>query len=592
MIKYINLISKIHFIIGKKNIFDLYKIISLILIASILEVFGVTLIIPALNFLLDPDKVLTALDHKINNELIENLFLQLKSLPLRQAGMIIFGFVFVFFTFKFLYLLLVAWLTSKYVLDIQKYITTKLFKTYIDREYFFFFKSNSSLLSSNVLKESSVFAGTVMNSFITIVTEGSIILGFVILILLFNLQLSVIIILITTLIIIIYYNLIKGKVSIWSYERQKHDALKLKNLNESFENIKIIKFLALENFFINKFNFHNNIATDMDRNTFFLSKVPSISLEYLVLILLVVSAVVILMSTVNSNELIIQLALYAAVAFKMLPSINRSLNSLTGLKYGTPVINLLYKELIQSHKIQIDQNLINEKKNKSREISFQNEIELKNISFKYDNNDRYVLKDTSIKIKKNDFIGIIGESGSGKTTFLNIFLTLLDFNSGEYLVDKKKLSKCEYIFWRKRMSFVPQEPYLIDDTLLKNIAFGIDDNSINIDKVKKCLEMAQFNIKQKNLDTKIGEKGIRLSGGQKQRILIARALYNEPNIIVMDEPTSSLDIDTEKKIIQSINNLSKTKTILLVSHRKTVLEKCNKIFEIKEGKLLKVNEAD
>ena len=145
---------------------------------------------------------------------------------------------------------------------------------------------------------------------------------------------------------------------------------------------------------------------------------------------------------------------------------------------------------------------------------------------------------------------------------------------------------------RSRISFVPQEPYLIDDTLIKNVAFGIEDDLINIDQVKMCLDTAQFNIKEKNLNTIIGEKGVQLSGGQKQRILIARALYNNPDIIVMDEPTSSLDVDTEQRIIQSINKLSENKTIILVSHRKTVLQKCNKIFELKEGKLSNINETN
>jgi ABC-type multidrug transport system fused ATPase/permease subunit len=326
----------------------------------------------------------------------------------------------------------------------------------------------------------------------------------------------------------------------------------------------------------------------MDRNNFFFSKVPNIGLEYLVVILLVVSVTVIFTTSTNINGLITQLAVYAAVAFKMMPSINRLLNSLTGLKYGAPVINLIFNELnnkrINSFDSKNPQDSLNNK------IKFENEIELNNINFKYEGTENYVLENITIKIFKNDFIGIIGESGSGKTTFLNIFLTLLQSSSGEYLVDKNKIKEENLNSWRKRISFVPQEPYLIDDTLLKNIAFGVDDNLIDVEKVKKCLETAQFNIKEKNLDVTIGEKGVQLSGGQKQRILIARALYNDPDIIVMDEPTSSLDADTEKKIIQSINKLSKNKTILLVSHRKSVLQKCNKIFEIKNKGMHLVNE--
>ena len=174
-----------------------------------------------------------------------------------------------------------------------------------------------------------------------------------------------------------YYFFIRKKVNIWGKRRQEHDALKLKNLYQSLENIKIIKFLGLENFFKKKFYHHNSIATDMDRNAFFLSKVPNIGLEYLVLILLVISVAVIFLSSVDTNELITQLALYAAVAFKMLPSINRSLNSLTGLKYGVVVVDLLHKELNQNILNKSITNLSDENKKNKTEISFQNEIELK-----------------------------------------------------------------------------------------------------------------------------------------------------------------------------------------------------------------------
>lgn len=588
MIKYIKFISKIHFIIGKKNTFDLYKISLFVLFATILEVLGITLIIPALNFLLNPNNMISILEQKLSLEFFGGFLSLLKSSSVLEIGIFIIALIFILYTFKFLYLLFVSWVSAKFVLDIQKYVTEKLFILYLNEDYKFYLKSNGSILSSTVLKESSVFAGTIMSSVIVLLTEVSMMIGFILFILLFNPNLSIIIICISSIIVGIYYSLIKKKVRSWGKKRQVHDALKLKNLYQSFENIKIIKLMGIENFFKKNFFYHNRIAADMDRNTFFLSKVPNIGLEYLVIILLVVSVATIFFTSTNINELITQLAVYAAVAFKMMPSINRSLNAITGLKYGAPVINLIFEELnkkrINAVESEYSENNLNE------EIRFENEIKLENLYFSYEGLKKPVLENISITISKNDFVGIIGESGSGKTTFLNIFLTLLQSSSGKYFVDQKEIKEKNFNSWRKRISFVPQEAYLIDDTLQKNIAFGVEDKLIDIEKVKKCLETAQFNIKEKNLETIIGERGVQLSGGQKQRILIARALYNDPDIIVMDEPTSSLDIETEKKIIHSINELSKNKTILLVSHRKSVLEKCNKIFEIKNRKINLVHE--
>jgi len=582
---YFKFISNVHFILGKKKTFLLYKMVLLILVATILEVFGITLIIPALHFISDPEKLIFTLEQSLSSDLFLNILIFLKSMTIKQVGIIFFIFILFIFTFKFFFLILVAWLSSKFIMDIQKHVSEKLFNVYINQEYEFYLKSNSSVLTSTVLKESSVFAGTIMSSIITLITEGSIMIGFAFLLLVFNPQLSLILIAITGIIISLYYTLIKSKVKIWGKKRQDHDALKLKNLYQAFENFKIIKFYGIEKFFKKKFFFHNRIAADMDRNTFFLSKIPNIGMEYLVLILLVVAVIVIVLSSSNINELIIQLGVYVAVSFKILPSVNRSLNSITGLRYGSTVVNLIYNELNKENTEIIKSNKINEEDDQVDQIKFEKEIELKNVSFKYDDNKDHVLKDVSIKIVKNDFIGVVGESGSGKTTFLNIILTLLNSYTGKYLVDGQELRQKDLVKWRKKISFVPQEPYLIDDTLVKNIAFGIDESLINIERVQECLEIAQFNVNKKNLDAVIGEKGVQLSGGQKQRISIARALYNNPDIIIMDEPTSSLDIETEKKIIYSINELSKYKTILLVSHRKSVLSECNKIFEIKEKKI-------
>ena len=581
MRNYINFIRKIHFILGNVYTHNLYKIVLLILFGTILEIFGITLIIPALNFLLNPELTINVIEKKLSSEFFFNLFITIKTYSVFYMGIFIFIFIFFIFTLKFFYLIFVAWLSSKFVLDIQKYVTEKLFTTYINKEYKFYLKSNGSILASTVVKESSVFASTIIGSIIMLLTEGLMIIGCVSLIIIFSPKLSIIILTFSSLIIYVYYTLIKQRVTIWGKKRQDHDALKLKNLYQSFENIKIIKLMGLENFFSKNFFSHNKIATEMDRNSFFLSKIPNIGLEYLVIIILIISVILILISSTDVNELITLLALYAATAFKMMPSINRSLNSLTGLKYGASVVSLIFNELNikkndKFYNIKFDDSATNE-------IKFQNKIELKNINFKYDDSEDLVLDNVSINIFKNDFIGIVGESGSGKTTFLNIFLTLLSPSSGEYFVDKKEIGKENVTSWRKRISFVPQEPYLVDDTLLKNIAFGIDDNLINIQRVIQCLDIAQFSINKKNLNIMIGEKGIKLSGGQKQRISIARALYADPDIIVMDEPTSSLDINTERKIINAINELSKNKTILLVSHRKSVMEKCNKIFEI-EGK--------
>ena len=282
------------------------------------------------------------------------------------------------------------------------------------------------------------------------------------------------------------------------------------------------------------------------------------------------------------EQLLSTVAIFAASAFRMLPSLNRIINSLQNIKLSSSSIPILLKELSLKTIEKINDKSVKYETNKNFDIN------IKDLSFSYKQDKSFVLKNLNLQINKGQCIGIVGESGSGKSTFVDIILGLfLPTEGGVYLNDKSIFLNLNE--WRKNIGYVPQQSILIDDTIKKNIAFGVADEDIDINKILNCLKEVQLDKFVNNLDfgvdTFVGEKGIKISGGQRQRIAIARALYNNPNILIFDEATSSLDKKTEEKIMESIYKFKKNRTLVIVSHRITSLNDCDNIYEIQGGKI-------
>ena len=278
------------------------------------------------------------------------------------------------------------------------------------------------------------------------------------------------------------------------------------------------------------------------------------------------------------DQLVPTLAVFATASFRAIPSLNRVMGSIQSIKYGNAVIKLLYKEFIE---IRTNKNSFI---NNNDKLLFKKKIDFKNLSFSYPLSKKIVISNVNLSISKGETIGIVGASGSGKSTLIDLLLGLLKPTTGEICIDNLNINR-NLDTWQKFIGYVPQTIFLSDDTIIKNVAFGISDNEIDINKIKKALDLAQildhFESLPEGLSTFVGERGIRISGGQRQRIGIARALYNNPLILVLDEATSSLDSQTELEVMKSINLLKGEKTIIIAAHRLSTLEKCDRIIEVK-----------
>jgi ABC-type multidrug transport system fused ATPase/permease subunit len=268
----------------------------------------------------------------------------------------------------------------------------------------------------------------------------------------------------------------------------------------------------------------------------------------------------------------------------MLPSLNRIMSSIQIVKFTQSTLEVLYNEFVG-----INQNRVKAEIGKSQKSNFNSDLFCSKISFSYLNSSNKAIEDISFKILRGQSVGLIGPSGSGKSTLVDIILGLLKPDSGDIKVDGQNLTDC-LRDWQNKIGYVPQSIYLIDDSLRKNIAFGIKEEDIDDDAVIRAIKAAQLEEFVQDLPNKletfVGERGVRLSGGQRQRIGIARALYHDPEVLVLDEATSALDMETEKEVMKSVNMLHGKKTLIIVAHRLTTVEDCDYLYKLEKGKIV------
>ena len=505
-----------------------------------------------------------------------------------QIELIILGMSTVFFVYflKALFLSLISWKQSRFTAYLSASLSERMFNGYLNQPYTFHIQRNSAELLRNIQIE-VVQLCQATQGVLAISVELSMVLG-VSLTLIFIEPVGALSVMVFMFICGgIFYLLIKNKMVIWGTRRQFHVGKINKHLLQGLSGVKDIILSSKQIYFTNVFAKHNYITADVQSKVVLMKIIPRLYLELIAVAGLSIVIILIVLQENAIDKLIPIIGIFVAAAFRMLPSANRIITALQQIQFVKPVINVLYDEfvLIENRK----NSFINDE-NQS-ELYFNYDICLKNINFKYPNSKELALKNINLNIAKGETIGFIGDSGSGKTTLMDLILGLLQPSSGKIIIDKNQINNA-HKFWKNNIGYVPQSIYLIDDSLRNNIAFGIPKNEINETLVQECIKDAQLKtlIEElpKGLDTIVGERGVRLSGGQCQRIGIARALYNNPDLLVLDEATSSLDERTEKEFMNAINNLYGKKTILIVAHRLSTVKNCNRLYKLQKGQIISV----
>ncbi len=549
---------------------------GMMIIAMLFETLGIGLIIPVINILINPDVVRDFLV-SINMSYFTNL----SDIHLAMALM---SSICLFYLFKNLYLFFFIWWQMKFATEVRISLSTRIYKNYLYKPYNFFLKNNSSILIRNINNETDNFQNALL-SIVVIVSEFLVVIGLIS----FLLYIEPMPILIASIVMGVsayIFNVFSKKgISIWAKERLYHQGEIFKSLMQGFGGFKALRILNRQTYFFDIFNNHIIKYSSADRWFKTLQQAPRLWLEFVAILLLTLIVLTLLILGKGNESLFVILGVYAATAFRLLPSVNKIIMSLQRLKFVLPSVKIIHSEMLSFYS-----SLKTSQENASTSIEslkFLNHISINKLDFSYSDKKK-VLDNIDLLINKNESIGIIGESGSGKSTLIDLIMGLLTPDKGSISVDGVNIDK-GYSKWQSILGYVPQDIYLLDETIKKNIALGLNDEMIDENQVKFSLQAAQLdsliNSLPEGLDTIVGERGVRLSGGQRQRIGIARALYTNPDIIILDEATSSLDFETEKNIMDAIDKLKGIKTLIIVSHRMSTIQDCDKIYEIQNNSL-------
>tara|TARA_Y100000817_G_scaffold314118_1_gene311940 strand:- start:1004 stop:2746 length:1743 start_codon:yes stop_codon:yes gene_type:complete len=572
------------FILSRKNKIDSIFLFFFILLSVFFEMIGIGLIIPLLTTLSDVGD--GGQNNLFNLSSVFNFVGYEKNLSKQNIISISVIFLTVIYFIKTIFLNFLAWFQSKYINNLVAEIKFKLFKRYMFQDYTFHLQRNSSKLIQNVINEIELMINVFFLSLITFTSELFVVFGISIILIFvepLGFLMSMILFGITSIIFFLYT---KKKVKKYGEKRLTNETLSIKNLQQGIDGIKAIKVAGVENNFLDYFKTNIDKIASVASSMLILQTIPRYYLEFLAVISLAGLIFFLLFLDYTFNSLLVIVGLFAAASFKILPSVNRILSSFVNMRYGLASVEVVYNDL----KLNVPKNYIDSVT--SEKLLLKSRIELENINFKYPNTDKFILKNLNLIIDANSMIGIVGKSGSGKTTLVDLIIGILNPTDGKILVDKKDMIKTKRA-WQNNVGYIPQLIYLLDDTIKINIALSGKSKNIDDQLISKAMHLSNssdfINKLPMGVETTVGEFGVRLSGGQKQRVGIARALYNEHDLLVFDEATSSLDEETEKEIIKTINSMKSKKTIIICSHKKEILEKCDKIYKVENQTIEKIN---
>ena len=496
-----------------------------------------------------------------------------------QWIIILVAFLGIIFTLKAIFLTFFSYKFQQLVKNIKIYFPDLLFKKYIDKNFKFHSDNNSSYLIRNITETEHI--ATYLKSLIILLHEGIIFFGLIIILLIYSPIVTII--LATTLIpiTIIFFVIIKKKSRQWGEERIFNLGERFKNLQEGLKGIKDIKIFKKEEIFKSKFKINTTQMNNAEMKQNLVESMPRYWIEWLlVLAFLTLITSSLILGTENKKTLTLVI-LFAMAGYRAMPSLLKIMQSYQSLIFVKPVLNLVFNDLKEKN--------YSFKNLKKIPLNFDNKLSIRDIAFSYDK--KIIFKNLNFEIKKGSAVGIVGESGVGKTTLVNILLGLLKPINGKIILDQEEISKDLYEL-PNLFGYVPQDLFLLDSTIKNNVAFTLDQKNIDEKKVLYSLSQAKLkNLIENNgqgINTIVGEQGIKLSGGQKQRLGIARALYSDAKILIFDEATSNLDTETENEIIKELAKLKKIITIVIISHRQSTLNFCDELYKITKENIEKI----
>ena len=540
-------------------------------IGAIFETLGVSIIVPFVQVLLNQDKFL-------KNNYVKRIIELFNIDPSKITGYIVFLVILLYIS-KNLYLIFLAWVRSKYSCKIQRELSVLMLDSYMKRDYEFFLDHNTGDLIRGVTTDIVGVYGVIYHA-LKIMTEVLTIACICLYICISDTGLAITMILLCVMCLLLAVLVFRRKMGELGKLNWQYNADLNQHVLHVFEGIKEVIVSQREEYFLDSYEKTYIKKQRCEVGQVVGAESPAYIIEGLCVAGVLLAIFFRIDNSGNMGDFIATLAALAVAAFRILPSLGRITNGFNMLTYHMPSLMAVYNNISEVRNNKEEKNDIKYIENK---FVFTKEIELKDISWKYTRSQEKILDGLNLKIKKGQSIAFIGQSGAGKTTLADILLGILKPQIGSVKIDNQDINELQGS-WRKLIGYVPQNIYLTEQSIKNNIAFGIKEDEISEEKIEKALKQAQlFDTVQKlpeGVYTMIGEKGIKLSGGQRQRIAIARALYEDPEVVIFDEATAALDNETERAVMDSIEALQGKKTLIIIAHRLTTIQKCDVIYEI------------
>ncbi len=571
-------IKKLFLYLDKKQKNKFIYLQGIVILNSFLEILGVASILPFISLVSNNDIIL-------ENNIFSKVYIYFNFSDVNEFILFSGFFVLLLLLISSFSAIVTTVLLSNFANQITAQISIRLFKHYVNQKWLYHLNTSSSYIINNLSQECSRVTGGIADPTMQMISRICFAIPMSLGIFIVNPLVATCGLLIFLFSYFIIYKTIRKKVFNNGIIVSKSSAEKFKVINETFGGIKNVILSNVGMHFMDKFNTQSFASAKATALNTILLRIPKYLIEFVAFGFTVI--LIIFLNSHNKGNFVSaipQLAFFTLAGYKLLPSFQQIYMNISSIKTNISALNSIEKDLQNStEKKEIY------KENKESFNNFKNII-LKDLNFSFKKRKKFQITNLNLNINANSIVGIAGQSGSGKSTIANLILGLLEPTSGEIKIDGKVLDYRNMKSWQKNIGYVPQSIFLCEGSLKENIAFGIDYKNIDNELVEKAVKLAELssfiNTLPEYLDTNLGERGVQLSGGQQQRVGIARALYHDPNILIFDEATSSLDENTEKNIMNAIDKFSGLKTIIIIAHRINTLKKCDNIFLIEQGRVV------
>lgn len=577
----IRILKKFNLIFNRKQKQKIVFIVILMLIGAALETASVSLVVPLMTALMQKDFLETSEVAMF----VCNVF-GLESL--KEFVLLIVVVLAAMFIIKDLFLYFEYYVQTRFICNNRIATMRNLMEVYLQRPYEFFLNASSGEII-RVIKNDTAGTFGLLTAVMSFFTELIVAIALLTTLIVADPMMALVVVILLGAVMLIVYSLIKPTLKIAGKMVQENNAIANTWILQSVAGVKEMKVAHKESFFVEQYTKYARLSVDAEKTSTVLGNAPRLMIEAVVVSGMLLYIGIMVFNGSEISKLIPQLSAFALAATRLLPCANRMSNALNSIAYqeiqlDKTIENLRVAEQFKEEDVQ----LLKKKTQSTNKVTLNKMCGLKEIEYSYPNADRKVLECANMEIPVGASVGIIGPSGAGKTTAVDILLGLLDPQSGYAVSDNIDIQE-DYKGWLKHLSYIPQMIYMLDDTIRANVAFGFDTEDVDDAQVWKALEDAQLGdfIRSlpEGLDTSIGERGVRLSGGQRQRIGIARALYTDPELIILDEATSALDNETEAAIMDSVNKLHGKKTLIIIAHRLSTIKECDIVYKVEGGKI-------